>query len=190
MKLIHPSLHGHIARILAPLTLRPVTKTPALSGFTRFKSQNAGAWARAAITATCADTSTRWPRPVIERYASAVKAPMAASAPTHIGVCGTDTRIGSPPCSPARDIAPLSAMISRSEPLRSLYGPSRPNGEIETRISPGFRCCQDSYSIPTCSNTPGGKLSMMKSASSAKRKKRSRPLSLCKLRVIPRLFAL
>src|SRR3989440_11967066 len=115
---------------------------------------------------------------------------MAASAATHIGACGIDTRIGSPFFSPARDMAPLSAMISRSEPLRSLYGPSCPNGEIETRISPGFCCCKVSYSSPNCSRAPGGKLSMMKSDSSASRKNSSRPLSLCRLRVIPRLFAL
>src|ERR671931_164639 len=40
---------------------------PARSGLTRFRSQNAGAWASAAMTATCAETSTRCPRPVTHR---------------------------------------------------------------------------------------------------------------------------
>src|SRR5437764_1165542 len=40
MKFSQPSLHGHSARICAPVTLRPVMYTPARSGLIPLRSQN------------------------------------------------------------------------------------------------------------------------------------------------------
>src|SRR5437016_9870840 len=64
---------------------------------------------------------------------------MAASAPTHIGACGSVTRIGSLSASPASDMAPPRAMISKSELLKLRYGPCWPKGVMDTKIKPGLR---------------------------------------------------
>ena len=46
--------------------------------------------------------------------------------------CGAVTRSGSPPGSPASDMAPLAAISSRSLACHSAWGPERPNGVTET----------------------------------------------------------
>ncbi len=162
---------------------------PARVGFSCSMSQNTGAWASAARTADCADTSTYCPRPVIPRWIRAVMAPKAASAPAHEGACGRVTRIGSPPGSPHSDMAPLIAMISRSEARRSRYGACWPKGEIDTMMRPGLSARRRSKSSPRRARYPGAKLSITKSAFRTIARSVSRPASLSRSSVMLRLLA-
>jgi hypothetical protein len=129
----------------------------------------------AIMLAVWAETSMCCPRPSRWRAASATSAATAASAPACRFAWGTDTRTGARSSSPVRFKAPEDAQTVRSDAAHADFGPSCPNGVIDTMIRPGWRSERDEYPSPSESRYPGANDSMRKSASSTRLSNAARP---------------
>ena len=143
----------------------------------------------------CADMSMCWPSP--ERVCRSHSAMSAAPAASDAALCMAWGSV--PPArSGARSLSPVTAMFTaeacstRSDTAQPAFGPSLPNGVMETWMSAGLSAASTSRPSPSASASPGSKDSNTTSAPAMSAFARATPSAVPKSSTtlrLPRLYA-